>query len=215
MSKNVKNFKPVKRRRIIRVFIATRLHQTSILSHRGTDHEVHGSKLRKIASSNVSQHANSNQYHVFKRWGDLLLYSLTSKFTFFPSHLFICCNDFLGFFYFIAHEYVPLNESSFFQLCSLKVSKVYVLNTYLPVPPPCPRGGRASSVYQHVHRLNHSSIELQCEKDGNIITFHARKRCFTNQRTIGRLSADYTKTKGGNCSESKDSRTAYFKIVTW
>lgn len=27
---------------------------------------------------------------------------------------------------------------------------------------------------------------------------------------IGRL----TKTKGGNCSESKDSRTAYFKIVT-
>lgn len=66
---------------------------------------------------------------------------------------------------------------------------------YLPAPPLCPCGGRASSVYQHVHRLNHSSIELQCEKDGNIITTHARKRCYTNQWTIGRLSADAPKRK--------------------
>lgn len=63
------------------------------------------------------------------------------------------------------------------------------------MPPLCPRGGRASSVYQHVHRLNHSSIELQCEKDENIITTHAWKRYYTNQRTIGRLSADSPKRK--------------------
>lgn len=74
-----------------------------------------------------------------------------------------------------------------------------------PRPPLCLGGGRASSVYQHVHRLNHSSIEPQSEKDRNTTTAYIRKRDPNDSDDHTIIDEEMPKRKVVTADESRDS----------
>lgn len=155
------------------------LSKVYLMPSRDRSRIVRRSKLYNIASWNLWNHANL----IVFLWNATIIYVLR----YCGGDLHFLYEEFTWYNNYVVLTRLQINtdESYFFFNYMLFYDLKSLCLEYLPAPPLCPCGGRASSVYQHVHRLNHSSIELQCEKDGNIITNHARKRCYTNQRTIG------------------------------